>query len=184
MPEPSFSPFPKIETGRLLLRQIIKTDAAELLLLRSSEKVMQYIDKERTKTIPEAEELIKRIENDINNNEGITWGISLKQKPEKLIGTIGFWRIIKNHYRAEIGYMIHPDYWGKGLMKEAVQAVIDFGFSAIQLHSIEAHINPANRASAALLEKTGFVREAYFKEDFFFRGKFLDTAIYSLLKKT
>jgi len=52
----------------------------------------------------------------------------------------------------------------------------------MQLHSIEAHINPANAASAAILESTGYVREAYFKEDYFFKGKFLDTAIYSLLK--
>lgn len=178
-----FSPFPQIETDRLLLRQIIKADAAELLSLRSSEKVMQFIDKERSKTILEAEELIQRIENDLNNTDGITWCISLKEKPETLIGTIGFWRIIKQHYRAEIGYMIHPGYWGKGFMKEAVQTVIDFGFSNIKLHSIEAHINPGNAASAALLETMGFVREAYFKEDFFFCGKFLDSAIYSLLNK-
>lgn len=178
-----FSPFPQIETDRLLLRQIIKADAAELLSLRSSEKVMQFIDKERSKTILEAEELIQRIENDLNNTDGITWCISLKEKPETLIGTIGFWRIIKQHYRAEIGYMIHPGYWGKGFMKEAVQTVIDFGFSNIKLHSIEAHINPGNAASAALLETMGFVREAYFKEDFFFSGKFLDSAIYSLLNK-
>ncbi len=183
MLEPVFSPFPQIETKRLLLRQIIKADAAELLSLRSSEKVMQYIDKEKTKTLQEAEELIQKFDNDINNNDGINWCISLKEKPEVMIGVIGLWRIIKQHYRGEIGYMIHPDYWGKGLMKEAVQTVIDFGFNNIKLHSIEAHINPGNTASAALLETMGFVREAYFKEDFFFRGKFLDSAIYSLLNK-
>lgn len=183
MLEPVFTPFPQLKTTRLLLRRITKTDAAALLSLRSSEKVMQYIDKERTKTMQEVQALVERIDNDLNNNDGINWAISLKEKPEILIGTIGFWRIIKQHYRAEIGYMIHPDYWGKGLMKEAVTAVIDFGFNNINLHSIEAHINPGNAASAALLETTGFVREAYFKEDFFFRGEFLDTAIYSLLNK-
>jgi ribosomal-protein-alanine N-acetyltransferase len=51
----------------------------------------------------------------------------------------------------------------------------------MKLHSIEAHINPANTASATLLGKTGFTREAYFKEDFFFKGEFINTAIYSLL---
>ena len=183
MLEPVFTPFPQLETDRLLLRRITKADAAALLFLRSSEKVMQFIDKERTKTLQEAEELVERIDNDLNNNDGINWAISLKEKPEILVGTIGFWRIIKQHYRAEIGYMIHPDLWGKGLVKEAVLTVIDYGFNNIKLHSIEAHINPGNAASAALLEKTGFVREAYFKEDFFFRGKFLDTAIYSLLNK-
>ena len=183
MLEPNFSPFPEIITERLLLSSIEKDDAPELLLLRSSEKVMEYIDKERTKTLEETAALIKRITDDVINNEGITWKISIKENPEKLIGTIGFWRIIKPHYRAEVGYMLHPDFWKTGLMKEALRAVIDFGFNTIHLHSIEAHINPGNAASAGLLEKLNFVREAYFKEDYFFRGKFLDSAIYSLLNK-
>jgi [ribosomal protein S5]-alanine N-acetyltransferase len=183
MLEPNFTPFPEIATGRLLLRRIQSHHAAALLELRNNEKVMQYIDKERTKTIGEAAALIKRIEDALINNEGITWCISLKEAPGQLIGSIGFWRIIKENYRAEVGYMMHPDYWGKGLVKEALQGIIDFGFSEMKLHSIEAHINPGNAASAGLLEKTGFVREAYFKEDYFFRGQFLDTAIYSLLNK-
>ena len=180
---PNFSPFPEIFTERLLLGNIQKQDASELLLLRSSEKIMQYIDKEKIKTLEETETLIKRINEDAVNNEGITGKISAKENPEKLIGSIGFWRIIKPHYRAEMGYMLHPDFWKKGLMKEALRAVIDFGFNKICLHSIEAHINPGNAASAGLLEKLNFVREAYFKEDYFFRGKFLDSAVYSLLNK-
>jgi len=183
MLEPNFTPFPQIATGRLLLDQMQKSDAPQILALRSSEKVMQYIDKERTQTIAEAEGWIKRIEDDAINNEAITWRISLKEAPGKLIGSIGFWRMIKQHYRAEVGYMLHPDFWNKGLMSEALQAIIDFGFTAMHLHSIEAHVNPANAASAGILEKAGFVREAYFKEDFFFRGKFSDSAVYSLLNK-
>jgi len=180
---PDFTPFPLLTTNRLLLGQIEISDASEILELRSNKKVMQYIDKENTKTIEEAEALIKRINDDARSNEAITWGISLKEAPGKLVGTIGFWRMIKPHYRAEVGYMLQPNLWGKGLMNEALKAVIDFGFNTIQLHSIEAHINPNNVASAGILEKNGFVREAYFKEDYFFRGKFLDSAIYSLLNK-
>jgi [ribosomal protein S5]-alanine N-acetyltransferase len=181
MLQPNFSPFPQITTDRLLLTPVQQKDAVELLKLRSSEIVMQFIDKERTKNLEEASALIKRIEEDAINSDGITWKISVKKEPEKLIGTIGFWRIIKPHYRAEVGYMLHPDFWNNGFMKEALQAVIDFGFNNIRLHSIEAHINPSNTASAKLLEAVGFVREAYFKEDYFFRDRFLDSAIYSLL---
>ncbi len=101
-----------------------------------------------------------------------------------MIGTIGLWRIIKEHYRAEIGYMLLPEHWKKGFAKEAVLKVVEYGFDEMKLHSIEAHINPKNAASAGLLEITGFVREAYFKEDFFFNGAFEDTAIYSLLLTT
>jgi [ribosomal protein S5]-alanine N-acetyltransferase len=183
MMEVNFNPFPQITTERLLLCRITGQHAAALLQLRSNEQTMQYIDKEKAKTIAEIDMLIKRIDDDLGTAEGITWCMALKEDPLTLIGSIGFWRIIKQHYRAEIGYMLHHDHLNKGLMTEAVKAVIDFGFNTMQLHSIEAHINPSNAASAALLTKMGFVREAYFKEDYFFRGKFLDSAIYSLLNK-
>jgi ribosomal-protein-alanine N-acetyltransferase len=183
MLEPNFTPFPELATERLLIRKITHADAPELLQLRSSEVVMQYIDKERMKTIEEIVTLTDKIESDATNGDGITWAICLKEKPGTLIGSIGLWRIIKPHFRAEIGYMLHPDFWGKGITKEAVLAVIEFGFNTVKLHSIEAHINPGNAGSAALLESTGFVREAYFKEDYFFRGTFRDSAIYSLLNK-
>src|SRR5947207_2016384 len=121
MLDPNFTPFPVLNTNRLLLEQVEQKDAADLLSLRSNEKVMQYIDKEKSKTIEEVAAFIKRIEDDAASNDGITWRISLKDNPGKLIGTIGYWRIIKQHHRAEIGYMLHPDLWAKGLMNEALQ---------------------------------------------------------------
>ncbi|MDQ6787925.1 MAG: GNAT family N-acetyltransferase, partial [Acidobacteriota bacterium] len=98
-----------------------------------------------------------------------------------MIGTINFWKIKKENYRAEIGYMLDADYHGRGIMNEAIRAVLRFGFGEMNLHSVEANVNPDNAASIRLLEKNGFVREAYFKENYFFGGKFLDSAIYSLL---
>jgi ribosomal-protein-alanine N-acetyltransferase len=179
----NFTPFTEITTSRLLLRHISLNDAAAFFLLRSDEKVMMYIDKEPLKNITEAEILIQRIEDDLQKNDAITWGICLPNNPGQLLGTIGFWRILKDHYRAEVGYMLHPDLWNKGFMHEALKQVINFGFETIKLHSIEAHINPGNAASAALLLKSGFTQDAYFKEDYFFRGKFLDSAIFSLINK-
>lgn len=184
MLEPNFSPFTEIDTERLLLRCIKKSDAPLLLFLRSDETVMQYIDREKPKTLKDAEEFVGKILESLKNNEGIMWAICLKNEPGKLIGTIGYWRFLKQHYRAEVGYMLYPNQWNKGIMKEALLAVIDFGFKIINLHSIEAHINPENTPSGILLEKAGFIREAYFKEDFYFKGKFINTAVYSLLNKS
>jgi ribosomal-protein-alanine N-acetyltransferase len=181
MLETNFSPFPEIQTQRLLLRRMVLTDAPEVMALRSNEAAMQYVDRPRTKTIEEAEAWIKMVDESLNNNNGIAWAITLAAKPNELIGNISFWRIIKEHYRAEVGYMLSPAHWRTGVMKEALLAVHDFGFKQMQLHSIEAHINPANKASAAILESVGYTREAYFKEDYFFKGTFRDTAIYSLL---
>ena len=183
MLELNFVPFPEIKTERLLLRKMTDADAPEIQFLRSDDRVMKYIDREKTKTVEEALAFIQKVNGSIDNNECIMWAIALQDDPDTLIGNIGFWRIINQHYRSEIGYTLHPDFWNNGIMKEALLAAIDFGFKAMKLHSIEAHINPDNTASGKVLEKTGFVREAYFKEDFFFRGEFIDTAIYSLLAK-
>jgi ribosomal-protein-alanine N-acetyltransferase len=183
MLELNFTPFPEIKTERLLLRKMTDNDAPEILFLRSDEKVMKFIDRERPNSLQEALAYIQKVNSAIDNNECIMWAIALKDKPEIQIGNIGFWRMISQHFRSEIGYMLHPDFWGQGIMKEALLAAADYGFNKIKLHSIEAHINPDNAASGVVLEKAGFVREAYFKEDTFFRGKFIDTAIYSLLAK-
>lgn len=183
MLEPNFNPFPEIRTERLLLRRVEKTDAPEILFLRSDEKVMQYIGKERSKTMEEAEKWVQVIQDSLDTNEGITWAIALKDKPGTLIGTMGLWRLLKQHYRAEVGYMLHPGHWNKGITREALLAIIDYGFNIIHLHSIEGRLNPDNIASSRLLEKAGFTREAYFKEDFCFEGRFTDTAVYSLLSK-
>lgn len=183
MLELNFSPFPEIKTERLLLRRMKDTDVAAIFFLRTDDRVMKYIDREKPKSEEEALNFMQKINANIDKNESVLWSIALQEKPDTLIGTIGFWRIIHQHYRAEIGYMLHPDFWGKGVMKEALLAVTNFGFKTMKLHSIEAHINPENIASGLLLEKAGFVREAYFKEDYYFQGKFLDTAIYSLLEK-
>lgn len=183
MLEVKFDPFPEIKTERLLLRRVKREDTGEIYKMRSDKKVMKFIGKNPITTIQEANDFYQVINESLENNTGITWAMTLVDSPEKMIGTIGLWRVIKEHFRAEIGYMLMPDYWTKGLAKEAVFKVIKYGFDQMNLHSIEAHIHPQNTASARLLESTQFVREAYFKESFFFNGAFEDTAIYSLLNR-
>lgn len=182
MLEVNFNPFPEIQLQRLLLRRLTIGDAPEVMAMRSDEAVMQFLDRPRTKTLEDAEAWVQMVNDALESNNGITWAISLAAEPGKLIGNIGYWRIIKPHYRAEVGYMLSPAHWRTGIMKEALAAVHDFGFKQMKLHSIEARINPANTASAAVLESTGYTREAYFREDYFFKGEFLDTAVYSLLE--
>ena len=180
MLEIKFDKFPVFETERLFLRQIIAEDANDMFELRTNERVLRYTDRPKMKNIQEAVDLIKTISDAFENNNGIAWSIDSKETM-KTAGHITYWKIIKEHHRAEIGYTLFPEYWGKGLMTEAINKVIDFGFSKMKLHSIEANVNPNNLPSIKLLERIGFKREAYFKENYFFDGKFLDSAIYSLI---
>jgi len=182
MMDPDFSPFPLLTTNRLTLRQISNEDATELFWLRSSPTVMQYIGRPLAVSIDDVWKLIDIIESARAKNDGITWAITTNESP-KLIGTIGYWKLEKENYRAEIGYLLHPAFYRKGIMHEAFQAVIPYGFNSIKLHSIEANVNPENTASIKLLERNDFIREAYFKENCFWNGKFCDSAIYSLINK-
>jgi [ribosomal protein S5]-alanine N-acetyltransferase len=178
---PIFTPFPELRTDRLLLRQMTLVDAPGVQKLRSNEDVMKYINRPLTRTIEEAEIWVNIIIAAVEKNDGITWCICLKEKPSEHVGSIGLWRIDKENHRAEIGYMLEPSLQGKGIMYEALQKVIEYGFREIKLHSIEGQIDPRNTASAALLKKAGFVQEAYFKENYYLNGGFADTAVYSIL---
>ncbi len=173
--------FPVLATNRLILRQICEIDFVEFYWLRNSDVVMQYIQLPKFKEEEQAKQKIRDLINICEKNEGYHWAITLRKDPT-LIGWILLKDIDLTNHRAEIGYLLHPDFWRKGIVQEAILAVIDFSFNTLQLHSLEAHVHPDNIASFKLLEKVGFVKEAHFKENFYFEGNFLDTAVYSLLK--
>jgi ribosomal-protein-alanine N-acetyltransferase len=176
----NFDPFPSLSTERLNLRRIYDTDGEEIFFLRSDKGMLQFLDRDPAQSTDEARQWIRTINEGIDGNQYIAWAIALKNDP-KLIGTISFWNIKKEHYRAEIGYALHTLFQGRGLMQEAMTVVLDYGFNSMKLHSVEANINPNNTRSIQLLERSGFVREAYHRENYYHNGLFLDSAIYSLI---
>jgi ribosomal-protein-alanine N-acetyltransferase len=178
----NFNPFPNLETERLYLRRVLKEDVDEIFALRSNKETMKYVPRPLAKTNEEALAHIALIDGKIDSNEGINWAITLKGNP-KLIGIIGHYRIKPEHFRAEIGYMLLPEYHGKGIVAEAIKETVKYGFEIMKLHSIEAIIDPDNFASERVLQKNGFVKEAHLKENEYYDGRFLDTVIYSILNK-
>jgi len=180
MLEINLHPFPVINTERLTLRQTSEADVPEVFFLRSDKEVRKYIEKQACQSADEALQHIRLLNNMWKDNEGISWAVTLKGE-DKMIGNIGIWNIQREHYRAELGYALYPKHQGKGIMSEAMKAVIDYAFNKMKLHSLEANVNPDNAASIAVLKKSGFVQEALFKEHFYYNGVFYDSAIFSLL---
>jgi ribosomal-protein-alanine N-acetyltransferase len=178
----NFTPFPNLETERLLLEQVTVDNVDDIFELRSNKEVMKYIPRPLLQNKEEALELIAMLNDKIENNIGINWGIRLKNEP-KVIGIIGHYRINPEHYRAEVGYMLLPEYNGKGIISEALQKVVEYGFKEMRLHSIEAILDPKNAGSEKVLLKNGFVKEAHLLENEYYDGRFLDTLIYSILNK-
>ncbi len=182
MLELNFSPFPVLESERLLFRAIRDTDVHEIFALRSNPELMQYIPRPLVTNLEEAKAHMKMIQDKIDSNEGINWAMTEKGN-DKLISLIGFYRTENENYRSEIGYMILPEYQNKGYITEAIQTLLNYGFTKMGLHSVEAIIDPRNLASEKVLLKNGFVKEAHFVENFFFNDAFLDSVHYSILKR-
>jgi ribosomal-protein-alanine N-acetyltransferase len=176
----NFDLFPNLAAKQVSLRKISHADEAEVFFLRSDKGVMRYTGQALATTRDEIVLYIDKHLETIKKGTGLTWAITLKDDPT-LIGIIAFRKFYKEHYRGEIGYGLHPQYHGKGLMQEAIAAIIDFGFNEIGLHSIEANVDKDNVASIKLLERNKFVKEAHYKENYFFEGKFIDSVIYSLI---
>jgi ribosomal-protein-alanine N-acetyltransferase len=178
----NFAPFPNLETNRLNLRRLKSEDVDEIFVLRSNPEIMQFIPRPLMKTKEEALEFISVMDTNVNNNNVINWAITTKED-DQLIGMIGFYRMKPENYRAEVGYILSPEFHGKGIITEALEKVIQFGFEEMGLNSIEAVIDPENFGSEKVLLKNNFVKEGHFKEHTFFEGEFLDSIFYSLLKK-
>jgi ribosomal-protein-alanine N-acetyltransferase len=176
-----FDKFPHLESERLLFRKFEIEDAVEIQAIRSDEMVMKFMDSNRHDTVQYSEKFVARNMEAYQNKEGLFWAIIDKASGE-FAGDFSFWRLDRANCRGEIGYSLKPQFWGKGYMPEAMRVLLKFGFKGLNLHSIEANINPQNENSKSVLEKIGFQKEAYFRENYYYKEKFLDSEIYCLLE--
>ena len=154
----NFSPFPVLYTNRLILKAFSQNDAMSLAEMRSNSRVNEFLDRADTMSLEDANIFIENRIKDAERNESIMWAIHFKQQ-SKMLGSICFWNIVAEKDKAEIGYEMHPDYYGKGIMHEAMQAIIEYGFSTIKLKVIEALPVQENTKSIQLLERNNFVRD-------------------------
>lgn len=178
----NFTPFPLLESERLRFRKLTDADAPEILALRGDPETMRFIPRPLLTDIDGALAHIKLFNDKIEENLDINWAVTEKDN-DKCIGIMGFYRTEPEHFRTEIGYMILPEYWGKGYVTEAVRTLLDYAFNTLNFHSIEAVIDSRHTVSERVLQKNGFTKEAHFIENFYYNNEFTDTVIYSLLKR-
>lgn len=157
--------FPVLMTNRLTLRQLIKRDKQAVFRNFSDEAVTRWFYDAPFTEHKQAEELIAEFNRHFLEGTGITWAITLKGNHD-VIGTCGFEPCQKGE-RGEVGFDLAQAYWGKGIMSEALRAVIDYGFKNLLLKGIDADTYCANERSITLLERLGFTKleqvEDYFK---------------------
>jgi len=174
-----FTPFPVLETQRLILRALRPSDLDALYEYASDPEIDRYVPWEHYKTIDEARENLKEFLGEYEKDGLGAWGIE-HRADRKLIGIINISIPHRIHRRVEAGYTIARAYWGQGYATEALQAVMQFGFQKMNLLRIEAVVLPENMASAHVLEKAGMKFEGLLHKYQFWRGIPSDLQMYAI----
>lgn len=175
-----FGKFPILETPRLTLRELTQDDVDGVFAIRSDFEVTRYNTGLAYERLDQARDIIQAIRTGYTDGIELRWGITLKDKPT-VIGMCGFNYWVRHDRRASIGYDLARIHWGKGLMTEAVQAMVKFGFEQMNLNRIEADADGRNPASARVLEKVGFKHEGIQNEQFYENGSFYNLHLFALL---
>jgi [ribosomal protein S5]-alanine N-acetyltransferase len=176
-----FESFPFLETRRLLLRDIRISDAIRIFEMRADNRVNEFIARPNMQSERQANELVNKTIKAYRDKLAVEWA-AVRKGSSDIIGTCGYNRIDFLNLRAEIGGELSSHFWGRHLAQEAVEAIVNFGFYTMNLHSIEAKVSPLNRGAIYLLESIGFKKEAHFREMICFEDMFSDLAVYAMIK--
>lgn len=151
----TFTPFPILTTERLTLRQPVINDDQEIFTLRSDSEINKYLDRQLSNTIDDARNFLNKVNENIYKNNSLYWAITLSDK-DILVGTICLFSFSDESDKCEIGFELLTNFQGQGIMKEAVEKVIDYAFKTIKVKNIEAFLHRDNQKSVTLLEKFSF----------------------------
>ena len=165
-----FVSFPTLQTERLDLRRLEASDDKEIFRLRSDDRVHQFINISRARTIADATHFIEIVNKGMEEDKAVMWAIT-RRTDKQLMGTICIWNIEWDKNRAEIGYMLHPDFQGSGYMKEAISVVMEYSWTRLKLNEVIGNVHRLNAASIALLEKSGFAYSANENDELIYTNK-------------
>lgn len=180
--EDIYRELPINETERLYLRKVTMTDLDDMYTYGSNEKVAQYVFWERHQTKADTKAFIEYILKCYAAHQVAPWGIEYKENG-RFIGTVDFVWWQPQHQTAEIGYVLSEPYWGKGIMTEAVHALVRFGFKHMDLVRIQAKCLAENIGSERVMQKSGMACEGTLRKAMFVKGKHRDIKMYSILKE-
>ncbi|MGZ3609543.1 MAG: GNAT family N-acetyltransferase [Ktedonobacteraceae bacterium] len=172
---------PQLETKRLVLREMRPEDAEAIFGIFGDEEVMRYRDMLAFTHLESARQLIEQMRSHCELGEETHWGITFKGD-DHVVGICGYSWHLGRQFGA-IGYDLARHYWKQGIMTEAVQSLLRFGFEVRNLHRVEARVRLGNDASMRLLQKLGFQEEGVLREALFLNNQFFDIKIFSLLKR-
>lgn len=176
-----YSYLPIIKTRRLFLRKLSLKDTNDLFEYARNPKVSKYTLWSNHKSKKETKYFLKYILSNYAKKVPENWGIVYK-KDNKLIGTCGYFDWDKINRSAEIHYALSEKYWNKGIMSEALESIISFGFKKMKLNKIRAKCMLKNTASEKLMQKLGMKYMHIIRRGIYAKNRFHDLKVYSIKK--
>lgn len=178
----AFRVFPDLETDRLLLREFRLGDALALYNYFSNKRVTRYLDWEGPDSVEDAQRVINGYKEAYRMGDELLWAVALKED-DSLIGGCRLWDF-RTESIASLEYQLSSRQWGKGYMHEALQAILEYAFTTLELHRLQAFVVPDNEPSLRLLRKLHFKREGLLRQYEYHqaKNKFHDVLLYSLLQ--
>ncbi|AIQ53179.1 GNAT family N-acetyltransferase [Paenibacillus sp. FSL R7-0331] len=170
----------EIQTERLILRKMKLSDSASLFKIWSNPEVTEFMNINTFTDESQAVEMIEILNNLSLENRAIRYSI-VEMESNRIIGSCGYNAIDSSNAKAEIGYDISKDYWGKGYAPEAIQSLMDYAFNILKFNRIEAKVEPENNNSMKVLQKLNFTFEGTMRKCEKSKGKFIDLSIFSKL---
>ena len=172
-----------LETDRLILRPFRAEDANAMYANWASDpEVTKFLSWPTYKSIDDAHAILNLWLESYGNPEFYQWAIVLKELGQP-IGSISVVNLDNRVDLAEIGYCIGKPWWGRGIMPEAVQAVMAYLFQDVGMQRLEVGHDPENSASGAVIRKCGFRYEGTLRRRIRSNRGITDVAWYSLLKE-
>jgi len=172
---------PDIRTERLLLRRMTMKDAQDVFDYSRDPEVARHVLWTAQKHISEARDYIRYMNRRYRDDLPSSWGV-IDLDSGRLVGTIGYMDHNQDNASVEVGYSLARWMWGKGLATEALRAVIDYTFDAMDVNRIEAQHELDNPASGRVMEKCGMTKEGVLRQRLYNKGRFVDVALYSILR--
>ena len=192
----TFANIPTLETDRLTLRKIRVTDCEDMYEYACQPEVTKYLLWQPHSDSRYTREYLERLQTQYRNGEFYDWAVVIRESCESgwgvfrhesvretMIGTCGFTSLWPEDNRGEIGYVLNPKYWGKGIMSEAVARVLAFGFSELGLNRIEARYMVGNERSLGLMQRCGMTFEGVHRELMLVKGIYRDIGTCAILAR-
>lgn len=177
-----FTRMPTLETSRLIMRKILPCDCPDMYDYSCRPETSRYLLWSPHENPRYTKKYISYIQSAYRNENFYDFALVDRQSG-KMIGTCGFTSFDLQNNSAEVGYVLHPDFWGRGFAKEALLRLMAFGFAELRLHRMTARIMTQNEASKRVAEKCGMRREATLVEAMLIKGNFETIDEYAILAK-